>query len=234
MNIPLLTVNEFIKNINQNENQIKSDSNESNTLKIKIDILKIKVNDRKILELINQLIPDLKEEKQYNILLWARLALYLRAKHSINTNAIINLYLSWRKNQGKSFTHVFNKESDKIISIDYFMIRSITRHNALDFHKEWVCIRNPRLTQKNIKKDFSATYGPGSIDNVIFCLEESTNNKTIDFLEKIKETNGKKYISYASRDKLYDALKSKHNLFPERTTFKGIASKFVISKYKGR
>ena len=234
MNIPLLTVKEFIKNINQNDNPILLDNDESNAFKTKIGRLKTMLNNKKTFELINQLIPDLKEEKQYNILLWARLALYLRVKHSINTNAIINIYLSWRKKQGKSFTHVFNKESDKTISIDYFMMKSITRDNALDFHKEWVCIRNPRLTQKNIKKDFLATYGPSSIDNVIFCLEESINNNTIDFLEKIKETNGKKYISYASRDKLYEALKSKHNLLPKKTTFKGIASKLVISKYKGR
>ena len=232
MNIPLLTVKEFIKNINQNDNPILLDNDESNAFKTKIGRLKTRLNNKKTFELINQLIPDLKEEKEYNILLWARLALYLRVKHSINTNAIINIFLSWRKKQGNSFTHVFNKESDKTISIDYFMMKSITRDNALDFHKEWVCIRNPRLTQKNIKKDFLATYGPSSIDNVIFCLEESTNNNTIDFLEKIKETNGKKYISYATRDELYKALKSKHNLIPAKSTFMGIVSKFVISKYK--
>ena len=44
MNIPLLTVKEFIKNINQNDNPILLDNDESNAFKTKIGRLKTMLN----------------------------------------------------------------------------------------------------------------------------------------------------------------------------------------------
>ena len=57
--------------------------------------------------------------------------------------------------------------------------------------------------------------------------------KTIDFLDRTTDNNSKKYISYRSRDELYNELLIKHNILPSRATFKGIASHLIETKYRG-
>jgi len=243
MNIPLLSVNEFINLITPKNDQTTEKAGDNiHTARYKLKKLQTKRKNKNfydsVFDLIKLTIPEIDQEKQFHILLWTRMAFYLRTRHNIDTNSMLNKYLSWRKTQGKIFTQIANKDLTKFINIDYFILTPIRKSNIEDFNCEWFCTNSDtqkkstkKITSK--KRDVYEIYGRNNVINTISCLDDATNKKTIDFLDRTTDNNSKKYISYRSRDELYNELLIKHNILPSRATFKGIASHLIETKYRG-
>lgn len=237
MNTPTLRIKEFIEKLN-NKNQIEEENKDAQktNAKIRFKILKQKQYANELKDTILSIIPSIKEEEQYSLLLWTKLALYLRIRNDIDSNNIINEYLDWRKSTGKSFYAVKRVDLDTHINIDAFILKKL---NPEDFCFNWVCVK-PALSKiphnKN-KKDISKIYGINNIAKIKSCLETAFNNKTIKDLEarNIKSSNDEKiYVYYKNRESLYNELKSKHDLKIALSSFKGIISSFVEIRYKGR
>ncbi len=155
MNIPLLSVNDFIKLITPKNNQLieKSDDNIRTAI---YKLKKLQANRKNknfydnVFDLIKSTIPEIDQEKQFHILLWTRISFHLRIRHNIDTNSMLNKYLSWRKTKGKTFTQIAKKDLTKFINIDYFILTPIRKSNIEDFSCDWFCINSD--TQKKINK----------------------------------------------------------------------------------
>ena len=235
MNTPTLTIKEFIEKLN-NKNQIEEENKDTQKTneKIKLKILQQKQYASKLKKTILSIIPSIKEEEKYSLLLWTKLALYLRIKNDVNSNNIINEYLEWRKFTGKSFYAVKRADLDTHINIDAFILKKL---NPEEFCFNWVCVK-PALSKipynKN-KKDISKMYGINNIAKIKSCLETAFKNKTIKdlMMRNIKSSNDEKiYVYYKTRESLYNELKSKHDIKIALSSFKGIISSFVEIKYK--
>lgn len=251
MNIPTLSLSEFIETI---KSTTKKNNDQENIKKISIKLKlkrirqrieeqntnnKIEIdNDYEIiLNTIKDLIPEIEEGNHYNILILTRLAFHLRFKNDINTDSIIKKYLKWRSNEGKSYTTVIRQNSSKSTNIDVYILKPITKINSKDFFCDWYCAKTPLSASRNkekIKRDINEIYGTKNVNNVVTCLAEAVLNKTIFDLEKNPNKESKPYIYYKNKENLYSEMKSNHNLMPSESTFYGISSHFVQIKHRGR
>lgn len=255
MNIPTLSLSDFIKTI---KSTTKKNSDQKNIKKISIKLrlkrirqrieeqnpnsnidnkIEIDKDYKNILNTIKNLIPEIEEVNHYNILILTRLAFHLRLKNDINTDSIINKYLKWRSNEGKSYTTVIRQNSSKSTNIDVYILKPITKINSKDFFCDWYCAKTPLSASRNkekIKRDINEIYGKNNVKNVVSCLAEAVLNKTIFELEKNPKKESKPYIYYKNKESLYSEMKSNHNLMPSESTFYGISSHFVQIKHRGR
>ncbi|WP_144267691.1 hypothetical protein [Comamonas thiooxydans] len=255
MNIPTLSLSDFIKTITSTAQKNNDQENiKKISIKLKLKRIRQRIKEQKsninldghveidndynfILNTIKNLIPETKEENHYNILILTRLAFHLKFKNDINTDAIIKKYLKWRSNEGKSYTTVIRQNSSKSTNIDVYILKPITKINSKDFFCDWYCAKTPLSASRNkekTKRDINEIYGTNNVNNVVSCLAEAVLNKTIFDLEKNPNKESKPYIYYKNKENLYNDMKSNYNLTPSESTFYGISSHFVQIKHRGR
>lgn len=238
MNIPKLSYRDFLSYIARSNIvfAIKSNSNIQNnkprlTIKAEIEEIKKLVNNKVI-----ENFPTINTERNINLALLTRIALYLSIELNINSMKFLSKYNIWRESEGKDIFVFYSAKLNKRIDVDQFILKG--KRDIDEFQYEWIGLKpalseNTPINKNRIKPDSGV--GQKNYLKLKNAINSAALEKKIPrlyFQTFIKEDETTLHEFNGSRDQLYFLMKTRTKLDMKQSIFKKIITDFVKVYYR--
>lgn len=251
MNIPKIKYQEFLNKVADSHIESKTNEliylyspdikpgNPKYNFKKRMEELRIKtsIDKTQIVNQIDSIIKrynlNLERDNQLQITSWLRLAIILSQKHGISTANILNIYISWRKKEGKRISKLHSNKN--LIDLDYFILKGDE-----DIHEitiDFIGVSNYKKPLS--KEELNSKPRKVGINNYKKIKEYIDNAakdrkcKDIYFETYVDKTNNiKRHEFNGNIESLYLFMRDTRGLDVKYYIFRKVISDFVKTYYK--